>query len=217
MKKLLIVVAPQGSGNHVFAKVLSIDAKVGGWKKLLESRWIGHHEEPFAEYWIDQTDLTRDLFDGFDYWVISVSIPFVWEGELVYPRISDFCEKCKSLGIDPHVLAIVRDQNIVRSQQARVRGKVTIDKAHIIISQLLRDGVIRYCLSFEALYMYKNEYLRYVSSLLDFPIASDSERVHNILLTDSNEKYIRDASPHELDLLVQDTYKKSKAKLKSTD
>ena len=37
MKKLLIITGPQGSGNHLFSRILSTGTQVGGWKGLLEN------------------------------------------------------------------------------------------------------------------------------------------------------------------------------------
>ena len=36
-KKLLIITGPQGSGNHLFSRILSTHPEVGGWKSLLEA------------------------------------------------------------------------------------------------------------------------------------------------------------------------------------
>jgi hypothetical protein len=46
MKKLIILIGPQGSGNHLFSKCFMTSSKIGGWKELLTTYWQGHHKEP---------------------------------------------------------------------------------------------------------------------------------------------------------------------------
>jgi hypothetical protein len=46
MKKLLIITGPQGSGNHMWSKILALHPAVNGWSALLEEYWIPHDREP---------------------------------------------------------------------------------------------------------------------------------------------------------------------------
>ena len=46
MKKLLIVTGPQGSGNHLFARLFSLHENVIGWEKLHEKYWVPSAQEP---------------------------------------------------------------------------------------------------------------------------------------------------------------------------
>ena len=52
MKKLLIVTGPQGSGNHLFSRLLSLHPAVEGWTEILDQYWVPSDQEPFAEYWV---------------------------------------------------------------------------------------------------------------------------------------------------------------------
>ena len=61
--KLLIVTGPQGSGNHLWAKVLSMHPSVNGWT-MLKDEWQGHHEEPMNHYWQDPTKLSELEYTG---------------------------------------------------------------------------------------------------------------------------------------------------------
>ena len=46
LPKLLIVTGPQGSGNHLFAKIFNMHPSVKGWQMMWQE-WQGHHLEPF--------------------------------------------------------------------------------------------------------------------------------------------------------------------------
>ncbi|SVD77351.1 uncharacterized protein METZ01_LOCUS430205, partial [marine metagenome] len=48
---MLVVTGPQGSGNHLFAKLFNLHPEVYGWN--MDKYWVGHHTEPFSEYWWD--------------------------------------------------------------------------------------------------------------------------------------------------------------------
>ena len=48
MKKLLIVTGPQGSGNHLFARLFSLHPNVMGWEKLHDKYWVPSDEEPLS-------------------------------------------------------------------------------------------------------------------------------------------------------------------------
>ena len=56
-KKLLIVTGPQGSGNHLFARLLSAHPMVKGWDSLKDNYWVPSDEEPFARYWVYPDEL----------------------------------------------------------------------------------------------------------------------------------------------------------------
>ena len=67
---ILIITGPQGSGNHLFSKIFALSPEVQGWAALNEKYWIGHDQEPFAEYWHDPSLLEnfkweRHLFIDF--------------------------------------------------------------------------------------------------------------------------------------------------------
>lgn len=203
-KKLLILSGPQGSGNHLMSKVFSLHPEVSGWEELLERYWIGHDEESFSAYWAGEKELTKDLFEAKNFWVTSISTPFINNGEETVPAIRDFVQKVKTLGIDVVIGLIVRDQNIVRFQQTRVRGKETLPVAVNLFTDLLDDPPcpIQF-LDFEGLYLYKGHWLKWISSLLDFPVAHDDPKLLEILTVDSNKKYINFVDEYWLDQEVQ--------------
>ena len=49
MKQLVIAVGPQGSGNHLYAKIFGSNSKVFAWESLQEKYWEGHDMEPFSD------------------------------------------------------------------------------------------------------------------------------------------------------------------------
>lgn len=50
MKKLLILTGPQGSGNHLMAKIFSTHPEVAGWTALSEKYWVTSISVPFINY-----------------------------------------------------------------------------------------------------------------------------------------------------------------------
>ena len=42
MAKMLILTGPQGAGNHLWSKILSLNYEVYGWKCLLDNYWEAH-------------------------------------------------------------------------------------------------------------------------------------------------------------------------------
>jgi len=125
MKKLLIITGPQGSGNHFFSRVLSMHPEVSGWDEMLTQYWVPSDQEPFAEYWVDPDKLTADVFADKDYHLANVSCPFFFDGVRHVPKIVEVAERARSFGVDVEIAIIVRDQNINRLQQERVRGMHT--------------------------------------------------------------------------------------------
>ena len=75
-KRLLITTGPQGSGNHLFARVFSQHPEVVGWDKLKENYWVPSDEEPFARYWVYPEELE---FPEGDFFLANVSVPFFYD------------------------------------------------------------------------------------------------------------------------------------------
>ena len=73
--KLLIVTGPQGSGNHLWAKVFSMHPSVNGWS-MLKDEWQGHHDEPMNEYWQEPSKLSELELDDRNKYVTSISCPY---------------------------------------------------------------------------------------------------------------------------------------------
>ena len=200
MKKLIIITGPQGSGNHFFSRVFSTHPKVGGWKELLDKYWVPSDEEYFAKYWVNPEELTKELFDGYDYWLANVSCPFVYDGELQIPKINEFANKCEYLGIDVQICIIVRDQNINSEQQKRVRGGPTLSTAMgYYQKEIFGHGFKVHFLDNEAFFLHREYYLKWVSELLDFPIDYDNPDIFKFIKEDPNKKYVKYVDEYWLD------------------
>ena len=205
-KKMLIVVGPQGSGNHIWAKIFGLHKSVYGWQKLQEQYWEGHHLEPFAKAWIDPTLL--ELPKNYSHFVTSCSIPYVYKGGHRIPPILEFCQEVERQNVKPIVAIVSRDKNIIELQQERVRGKVTFNDANRAIEEISEEHFINF-LSYESLIMWKHRYLESLIEILKFPIDWTNPKVDEIIKENSNTKYLKDPGPQELDKVVGKTYRDS--------
>ena len=200
MKKLLIITGPQGSGNHIFSRIFSTSDIVGGWKGLLDEYWIPSDLEPFAEYWVYPERLTEQQFNGYDYWVANVSVPFVYDGVRQTPKILEFAKAAKSFGIDVQIAIIVRDKTINEEQQLRVRKEVTLPIAqNYYYNVLLNSEFPVHFLDNEAFFLHNHHYLKWVSKLLNFPVNWESLDVLKFLTNDPNKKYVKHVDTYWLD------------------
>ena len=200
MKKLLIITGPQGSGNHLFSRVFSIHPQVGGWKQLLDEYWVPSDLEPFAEYWVYPEHMTAEAFEGYDYWVANVSVPFVYDGIRQTPKILEMAEQARALGIDVTIAIIVRDQNIQAEQQLRVRKEVTLPIAQeYYYNHLLTSDFPVHFLDNEAFFLHKQHYLKWVSNLLQFPIDYNNPDILKFITEDPNRKYVKHVDTYWLD------------------
>ena len=195
MKKLLIITGPQGSGNHLFSRILSLHPDVGGWDELKDSYWIPSDQETFAEYWVNPDALTLEAFEGADYWLANVSVPFVFDGVKQVPKIDAMASKARSLGIDVQICVIVRDMYINDLQQQRVRKEQTLPIAVDYFDTL---GDVHY-LDHEAFFLYKDRYLKWLSKILDFPIAYDHPDLMKFIEEGPNKKYVAYVDEYWLD------------------
>ena len=200
--KMIILVGPQGSGNHLFAKIFSIHKEVTGWKESLteEGYFIPHWFEPFNDYWNDISLIDKKMMKGNMYAVTSVSNPYMRERAPKVPDIAAFAKKLKEVGIDSQVVVIGRDKNIIDLQQRRVRGGPTWGMMQIMLNRIEEPP---FFVSQELLYLYHRQYLRSLEKYLDFPIAWDDPMVEYILSEDANAKYIRQADTTWLDSHVK--------------
>ena len=195
MKKLLIITGPQGSGNHLFSRLLSLHPDVGGWDDLLDEYWIPSDLEPFAKYWVNPEKLTLEQFQRHDYWLANVSVPFVYDGVKQVPKIDAMASKARSLGIDVQICVIVRDMYINDLQQQRVRKERTLPQAVEYFDTL---GDVHY-IDHEAFFLYKDRYLKWLSKMLDFPIAWDNPNIMNYIDEGPNKKYVNYVDEYWLD------------------
>ena len=207
MKKLLIVTGPQGSGNHLFARLLSAHPNVIGWEKLHEKYWVPSDEEPFAQYWVHPEKINKGTFANGDYFCANVSVPFFYDGVRQTPKICEVARKAISLGVMPIIAVIVRDRNINELQQRRVGGEVTMD----IALDYYKDLAVHF-IDHEAFFLYKEKYLEYLGRILEFPVTK--EGIDNFITVDANHKYVYPCKEHWLDKEIRKGRKPFRSRLK---
>ena len=201
MKQMLLITGPQGSGNHVFSKVLALHKDVAGWKELLTNYWIAHDHEPFSECWNTPSLIHSIDWSLYDNYVTSISCPYASNGVVTIPKYKEFIETLEKFNVKVKVAIIGRDQNVLMYQQQRVRDRVSLQDFDEPLKYLMTlDPVF---ISQELLYLYKGTYLQSLSKQLDFPIAYDDPRVNKILEEDANSKYFKSIERQELDSLVR--------------
>jgi hypothetical protein len=193
MKTLLILTGPQGAGNHLWSKIFALHPQVLGWRALLDTHWIGHDQEPFAQAWADPARLTEMSWRQADWFVTSMSVPYMLNGTATVPDFKGFVRGVQNLGHRVIFGVLGRDQNIVRMQQTRVRGAVTLDQSLKEFDNLAAPVF----LSYELLHLYGHKYLESIGRQLNFPIAVNDPRITAILADDTNAKYFGavDAQP----------------------
>ena len=190
---LLIITGPQGSGNHLFSKIFALDPDVVGWSKLNQEYWIGHDQEPFAEYWKDP-GLLNNVVWNHDYYVTSVSCPYVYQGETLIPNYDEFIGRCPG---KVKLAVIGRDQTILQYQQSRVRGKETKLEFLNVVDNLMKYNPT--FISQELLYLYGANYVQSLGQQLGIPVSQDILAINEILKEDANKKYIEPVISHWLD------------------
>ena len=201
MKRLLIFTGPQGSGNHLWSKIFALHPEVAGWSQLLETYWIPHDQEPFAAYWKDPVRLKDFDWSQRDYYVTSISCPYIDDTRWAVPDIVGFARQAEECGLEVQIAIIGRDKNILGFQETRVRGQPTFETAQEQYEKLADWGPVY--LSYELLHLYQGSYLKQVSKLLEFPIAYTDSRLEEILKDDTNAKYIHPIDHHWTDKLMK--------------
>ena len=199
-KKLLIVTGPQGSGNHLFSRLLSLHPAVSGWEELKHKYWVPSDLEPFADYWVNPELLSQDKFANSQYHLANVSCPFMYDGVRFVPKIVEVAERATSMGVSVQIAIIVRDQNINAEQQRRVRGEVTTPIAQQYYYNTLLDSQFPvHFLDHEAFFLHKQHYLKWVSKILNFPVETDPEKISKFIDKDANHKYVKYVEEYWLD------------------
>jgi len=204
MKTVLILTGPQGSGNHLWSKIFALHPQVRGWSALLDQYWIGHDQEPFAEYWRNPDQLRYYPWAQSDWYVTSVSVPYMDNGTPTVPDFKAFVNKLQIAGVRVKFAVIGRDQNIVRMQQTRVRGAPTLATALAEFEQLAAPVF----LSYELLHLYGRRYLENIQQQLAFPMAIGDARLQDILTEDTNAKYFQPITHHATDDLARHASRK---------
>lgn len=200
MKRLLITTGPQGSGNHLLARVFSLHPAVVGWESLKTNYWVPSDQEPFAKYWVYPDQL--EFPDG-EFFLANVSVPFFYDGVRQTPKIVEVCHQAMHMGYEPVVAIICRDQNINAVQQQRVGGEVTLPTAKEYYRLLLDDPYIEtHFLSHESFFMWKEDYVKYVGHQLKFPVTT--EGINQFITGDANGKYVSPVEDHWLDETIRE-------------
>ena len=204
MKTILILTGPQGAGNHLWSKIFALHPQVQGWSALLNEYWIGHDQEPFAEYWQDPEQLKYFKWAASDWYVTSMSVPYMNNGVSTVPDFKSFVTRLQVAGLRVKFAVLGRDKNIVQMQQTRVRGAPTLDTALAEFDQLAAPVF----LSYELLHLYGAKYLENVQQQLAFPIAVSDPRLNSILAEDTNAKYFAPVTHHATDDLARHASRK---------
>ena len=206
MKTLLIMSGPQGSGNHVWSKILGLHPKVFGWQALQTEYWVGHDQEPFAHCWENPSKLKEFDWTQSDYYVTSISVPYINNGTPTVPNIMQFAATAMGCGLQVKLALIGRDKNILEFQELRVRGQPTFNTA---LNEYQKLATFEPAfLSYELLQLYRGYYLKQLSKMLEFPIAYDHPGVDQILSDNANTKYFRAIDHHWVDDLAHKTSSK---------
>ncbi|CAB4137743.1 hypothetical protein UFOVP328_69 [uncultured Caudovirales phage] len=206
MKTLLILTGPQGSGNHMWSKIFALHPQVSGWSALLDNYWIGHDQEPWANCWQDPSLLSRRNWGTHNYYVTSVSVPYMNNGVATVPDFKTFAQQAQAVGLLVKFAVLGRDRNIVEMQQQRVRKGITLSQAMSEFAQFAQPTF----LSYELLHLYREQYLQQLSQLLAFPIAYRDPRLKEIIQEDTNAKYFSAVDHHPTDDLAHKTSRKWK-------
>ena len=192
MANILVISGPQGTGNHVFSKVLSMHSNVHGWDQLLREYWINHDNAPFKDIWNTPENIDNYDWTEHENYVLSVSGPYVDKDAMgvrhtKYPNYKEVLRRLNEKG-NLQVGIIGRDQNITAQNQLRKRG---VESLHNYLNKI--EDIMEYrhtFLSVELLYMFRHQYVKSLDSVLDIPVDYTNERLHYILNKDPNAKYV---------------------------
>jgi hypothetical protein len=212
MKQLLIFAGPQGSGNHLWSKIASHTPGVEGWSQLTQEYFVNHRHEPFNEIWNNPSVFSEIDWPG-QYYMTSRSCPMGGFGPgsdlsppPKIPKYDEFISEARKVGFEVKLAVIGRDQNILACQQQRLRTWVSTPR----FLKELDDVLMKYdpvFVSTELLYLYKNNYVKQVSKLLNFPLSVDPAILDDILRDDQNKKYVHPVESHWLDDVHKETQK----------
>jgi hypothetical protein len=189
----------------MWSKIFALHPEVQGWGALLDEYWIGHDQEPFADCWETIDRLKSRTWDR-DYYVTSVSCPYMLNGTATIPCIVSFAAQAIGCNLKPIIGILGRDRSILDYQETRVRGRPTYTQAIEQYKQLESWNPIH--ISYELLHLYKGQYLCQLSKILEFPIDYTNTRLDEILKDDTNNKYFKPVEHHWVDDLARHTSRK---------
>ena len=192
MANILVISGPQGTGNHVFSKVLSMHSNVHGWDQLLREYWINHDNAPFKDIWNTPENIDNYDWTEHENYVLSVSGPYVDKDAMgvrqtKYPDYKEVLRRLNDKG-NLQVGIIGRDQNITAQNQLRKRG---VESLHNYLNKI--EDIMKYrhtFLSVELLYMFRHQYVKSLNDTLVIPVDYTNEKLHYILNKDPNAKYV---------------------------
>ena len=143
------------------------------------------------------------MFEGKDYHLANVSCPFFFDGTRHVPKILEVAERARSFGVEVEIAIVVRDQNINKVQQLRVRKEHTTPIAQkYYYETLLPSDFPVHFLDHEAFFLHTTHYLKWVSKVLNFPIAYDNPDIMKFITDDANHKYVTPIDSHWLDEVI---------------
>ena len=201
MKTLIIAAGPQGSGNHLYAKIFGSNPSVFAWKTLQHKYWEGHDMEPFADCWETPELLLEFDTDTHDYYYTSMGCPYVYDGETRIPKFEQFHTYALQKFDSVRYMIIGRDRNILEHQQQRVRGRhSTPDFLEQLPFFMNKNPVF---VSQELIYLYGLPYIHCIESQLGIPCNTNTDRINTILEQDKNRKYMNYVEHTELDELIK--------------
>lgn len=182
--KLLIITGPQGSGNHLFAKIFAGHRSVYGWK-LKSNEWQGHHDEPFALFW-KKPELLLEQLPKKKYYVTSISCPYFLNKKPTIPNYKKFIKFATQI-FDIKIFIIGRDKNILKQQQKRVRNKHTTPLAKNKFKFLYRFNPV--FVSHELFALYGEQYIRSLNQQLQIPL--DYSMIDSLICYNANKNYVK--------------------------
>lgn len=190
----------------MWSKIFALHPQVLGWRALLNEYWIGHDEEPWAEYWNNPNTVSQAPWGAADWHVTSISVPYMNNGVATVPDFRKFITSVQNQGHRVKIAVLGRDQNILKYQETRVRGQITFDQALAEYSQFAQPSF----LSYELLHLYRQQYLQKLEQELEFPIAFKDPRIETILCDDTNTKYFNPITSHPTDDLARHASRKKR-------
>ena len=182
--QLLIITGPQGSGNHLFAKIFASHRSVYGWK-LQVDEWQGHHDEPFGIFWKKPELLIKQKPKN-KYYVTSISCPYFLNKKPTIPDYKKFIKFATQI-FDIKIIIIGRDKNILKQQQKRLRNKHTTLIAKEEFKLLYKFKPL--FVSQELFALYGTEYIRSLNNQIQIPL--DYSIIDSLKYYNANKNYIK--------------------------
>ena len=122
-------------------------------------------------------------------------------GVRIFPKIREVADRAKELGIRVSIGLIVRDKNINTVQQQRLMGGYSSlpEAQEYYYNNILDSEHEVHFVDHEAFFLHGKHYLKWLSQVMDFPIAWDSDSIYDFIEKDANHKYVKPIEIHWLD------------------